>query len=523
MMNVATLPDGAEPKQVLVPVYVPSAAGVNEHNLKREDSSARLSSECIAFGDYLLEPTRRLLTRRGIRVPLGDRAFDILVALVERRGRVVTKQELFAAVWPETTVDESNLRVQIAALRKALRDKGRRSQIIAAVAGRGYVFIGEIAPLRSHQPEPATYVSRVDWSVLPLPLSRIIGRDKVIDAIGRELSGRHLITLAGPGGVGKTTLALATAQRFGRIYNDGVHFFNLAGLDNSMMVVGHLASQLRLQTAGAHALECVVNHFCDKNALLVLDNCEHVIDGASAVAEEVLKWAPWTHVLATSREPLRAMGEWIQRVESLALPPASNMLTAGSAKRSPAIELLAECAAAQDSDFRVTNDNAQQVFELCCKLDGLPLAIELAATRVAQFGLREVVDRLGDRLDLLTRGRRTAEARHQTLRAMINWSYEMLSESERAVWRRLSTFSNSFGIDAAENIGKAGITAPIDIVEIVGTLVAKSMLSADLHRSEVKYRMLESLRLYASEKLIEKGEVECVKIRHATSFPGTPR
>jgi predicted ATPase len=249
--------------------------------------------------------------------------------------------------------------------------------------------------------------------------------------------------------------------------------------------------------------------------LIVFDNCEHVIETVGEITEALLQGAPEVHILATSREPLRAVGEWVQRLGPLAVPPASTKLTAAEALRFPAVQLFAERLLACDASFKITDADAPVVGEICARLDGLPLAIELAATRVPVFGLRGLADRLDDRFSILTKGRRTALPRHQTLGAMIDWSFETLGDDEKTVWRRFAVFRGAFTIEAAGAIGKDRPTENFDVVDILASLVEKSLVTVDSRGGAPRYRLLESLRLYALNKLLESKESECVKRRHA--------
>ncbi|HEY4037775.1 MAG TPA: winged helix-turn-helix domain-containing protein [Burkholderiaceae bacterium] len=484
------------------------------------DHALTARSEAIEFGNFRLVPSSRMLSRNGSAVHLGDRALELLIALIERRGRVVSKKELFEIVWPKVFVEESNLRVNIAALRKALGDGQLGSRFITNIPGRGYAFVADVrqSGVGEEDAAPSSAPAPDSRSELPARLARIVGRNETVTRIAEELSDRRLITITGAGGIGKTAVALAVAEKIAGTYRDGVRILDLATLPSPTLIAPHLASLLRLPTTGVDPLNAVVAHIRTWNLLLIFDNCEHVVEAASAVAVELLTRAAEVHILATSREPLRATGEWVQRLAPLACPPVSKALTLQQALAFPAARLFMDRVLACDGGYRFTDDDAPPIADLCAKLDGLPLAIELAAARVPVFGIRGVVDRLDDRFNILTKGLRTAVPRHQTLSAMIDWSYQALPEHEKTVWRRLSVFAGSFALEAATVIGLSEPTDHLAVIDALDSLVEKSLVTVDALASEARYRMLESLRLYALGKLQEREEVGCVRRRHAEYY-----
>jgi predicted ATPase/DNA-binding winged helix-turn-helix (wHTH) protein len=484
------------------------------------DRASTTRAEVIDFGSFRLSPSTRLLTRNGTPVHLGDRALDILIALVERRGQVVSKKELFEIVWPKTFVEESNLRVNVAVLRKALGEGQPGARFITNIPGRGYAFIAEVQ--RSGVPEadvaPSASSMGDGRSNLPAALNPIVGRDEIVARIAEELPGRRFITITGAGGIGKTAVALAVADRISGTYRDGVRLLDLATLTGASLVVAQLASLLRLPTADAQPLDSVVAHLRTRSLLLVFDNCEHVVDAASAIAEEILKRAAQVHILATSREPLRAAGENVQRLAPLASPPPAKTLTLQQALVFPAARLFVDRVLACDASLMITDDDAPAIAEICSRLDGLPLAIELAAGRASLFGIRGLADRLDDRFSILTKGLRTAVPRHQTLVALIDWSYQTLPADEKTVWRRLSVFNGIFTLEAATAIGSIEAADPLSVIDALDGLVEKSLVAVEVLASETRYRMLESLRLYAFGKLLENEEADCVRRSHAEYY-----
>src|SRR5262249_17432380 len=270
-------------------------------------------------------------------------------------------------------------------------------------------------------------------------------------------------------------------------------------------------STLGVAIQSGNAIPDLIAYLQDKRMLLVLDSCEHVIEAAAALAEQILQNAAAVQILATSREPLRAKGERLHRLSPLELPPNSSELTAAEALAFPSVQLFVERAAANLDGFELSDADAPVVADICGKLEGMPLAIELAATRVDAFGIRQLSVLLDDRIRLLTYGRRTTLPRHRSLAAALDWSYEFLPDDERVVLRRLSVFSSAFTLDSASAVADG----KTDVVEGVASLVAKSLVSADVGGTVVQYRLLDTTRAYATQKLTESGEFEDYVRRHA--------
>ena len=343
----------------------------------------------------------------------------------------------------------------------------------------------------------------------------MIGRAEIVSALMVQLTHRRFITIAGPGGIGKTRVASAVADALAADYRDGVVFVDLAPLNSSHLVAGALASLLGLPGLSDSPLSALTNFLNDKQLLLVLDGCEHVVDAAAAIAEGILRAAPEVHMLATSREPLRAENERVQRLPPLGFPTEWAGLKAAQAMSFPAIQLLAERAGESLDGFELSDADAPYAAKICRQLDGIALAIELAARRIEAFGVRGLADLLDDRLWLLAGGRRTATSRHQTLIATLDWSYSLLTESEQIVLRRLAVFSASFTLDLARRVVVDDEVTESSFVDGVANLVAKSLVSADTNDVVVRYRTLDTTRAYARQRLVENGELDHLARRHA--------
>jgi predicted ATPase/DNA-binding winged helix-turn-helix (wHTH) protein len=464
------------------------------------------------FGGFTLLPVQRLLLDGDEPVRVGGRALDLLIVLVEASGKVVGRDELMVSVWKKVVVDEGSLRVHVAALRRALGDDGDARRYIVNVPGRGYSFVGDVSP--SALAAVTGTLSRPDEGSSPLPplLVNVVGRDDAIREVGCMVAEHRLVTVVGAGGVGKTTVALAAGAQLAIQYRDGARFVNLAPLTDARQVANVWANAIdpSQPVSDERDLGALL---AGRQMLIVLDNCEHVVHAAATVVEAVLASAPGVHILATSREPIRATSEWVIRLPSLELPPASGRLTAEQASAFAAVQLFTQRAAANFAGFTFTDDDVPHVTEICWRLDGIPLAIELAAGRVAQLGLRGLSAGLEDRFAVLTKGLRTALPRQQTLRATINWSYELLSEDQKAVLRRLSIFAGAFSFDSAVAVCEDDLSA--DPCDGIDELVLKSLITVDAGSDIARYRLLEVTRAYALEKLKDEGELVAASRSHA--------
>src|SRR5882757_3808324 len=472
-----------------------------------------LSAIRLRFGPFELNIAERSLGKANQVIPLGGRAYDILIALLESAGEIVPKSELIAKEWPDVTVEEGSLRVHLSALRKALGDGQFGDKYIANVQGRGYSFIAPVTRLPADRDRGS---ASSELSNLPPALGRMVGRSKVVIEIQRLLqTEQRLITILGAGGIGKTTVALSVGHGALADFSGAIFFVDLSTASDNEQVIGAVASAVGLAPQLVDPKEALLNFLRARRALVILDSCEHVIERAAEIANYIFRNAPEIHILATSRETLRVPGERVLRLCPLDCPPEQPRPTASEVLAYPAARLFAERVSARRGSFSLSDDEAPLVAEICRKLDGIALAIELAAGRAAVFGVGNTVARLGSRLDLLKFGRRTANPRHQTLKAMLDWSHDHLSEFERIVLRRVAIFIGHFSLEAACAVAEQGGIYPSEIEGAVENLVDKSLIVAWPSHRGMLYRLLDTTRSYALEKLAASGEHNSIAARHA--------
>jgi predicted ATPase/DNA-binding winged helix-turn-helix (wHTH) protein len=473
-------------------------------------------SPTLAFGPFRLIPARGLLLEGDRPCRLGSRAMEILLALVERAGETVTKQDLVARAWPGVFVDEANLRVHMAALRKVLGDGQHGARYIVNVMGRGYCFVAPVRPAEGPTLAPAAPARPIRHN-LPALLTRVLGRSEVIEAVALQVPARRLVTVTGPGGIGKTTVAVAAAERLLPAYDDGVWFVDLATVMDRQLIPFAMASALGFSVATANSLPSLTDFLRDKRLLLLLDNCEHLVDAIAPLAEAILRSAPRVSILTTSREALRAEGEWVYRLRPIELPPDTQSLSAVEAMQFAAVQLFVERASASLDGFRLTDAEAPIVGEICRRLDGLPLAIELAATRIDMFGLRGLASVLNEHFLLLAQGHRTAQPRQQNLLAALDWSYRLLSPVEQTILCRLAVFRGDFTLDAAIAVAAGDGISVEQIYAGVLTLTTKSLIATDVTGDVPHHyhRLLHITRAYVARLLVESDDHGRVVRRHA--------
>lgn len=474
----------------------------------------QLTRGSVSFGPFCLHGDARLLERDGKPVNLGSRALEILIALVECGGEVVSKRALMARVWDGLTVDEGSLRFQIASLRKALGDGHDGARYITNVPGRGYCFVAPLSIDEASTILPAE-PTRLHRQQVPRPPANMIGREEIADRITANLLTYRFVTIHGAGGIGKTTVATSVAYAEAGKYDNNVVFLDLSPIKDSSLIVGALASALGLQVDSSDPTPAILAMLKDMRALIVLDSCEHVVEQAAALGERIFRDAPTVAILATSREPLRAVGERVIHLSPLDLPPQDEPVLASGLLQFPAARLFVERASAAGLNTELNDGDAAVIAEMCHALDGMPLAIEIAASRAGQHGLAETAQLLDGRFRLRWRGRRSAMPRHQTLYETLDWSFELLSAREKMALQGLSVFPGFFTLDAVQSIMSDGDPEDDVIGEVLEDIVAKSMISVDLCDEVARYRLLDTTRAYAQAKLAEHGCERAVAHRHA--------
>jgi predicted ATPase/DNA-binding winged helix-turn-helix (wHTH) protein len=467
----------------------------------------------LSFGPFELSIGNRLLTNGAKVVPLGARAIDLLIVLVEQANQVVGRRTLIERVWPKQGAEQVSLRVHISALRKALdqSDPGRR--YIANVPGRGYSFVVPVTSLSSPTPGDINPSPRPR---LPARLMRMLGRRDALAAIQMKLNEQKFVTIVGPGGIGKTTVAVAVAHEMSTAFNGRIYFVDLSALGDGSLVAPAVAAVLGVSVQANNIVPALIDRLQERQTLIILDCCEPLIDGVSAMAEELICRVPTLHLLATSREAMRVEGEHVYDLRTLACPPEDSSLSAHDVLQYPAVQLLVDRVRAVRRDFELADADAPIAAGICRRLDGIPLAIELAAGRVDIFGLGKTASLLDDRLNLSWVGRRTALPRHQTLNAALEWSYGLLGEAEKRVLSRLSVFAGGFTFEAAITVAADETIDEASVSDCVWELRSKSMIAA--RGQEGRLRLLDTTLAFASRRLAESDEENHFRRRHALYF-----
>jgi predicted ATPase/DNA-binding winged helix-turn-helix (wHTH) protein len=536
------------------------------------------------FGPYRVDPGQRVLLRAGKVVPLPPKALDLLLALVEQSGRALSKDALLERLWPDTFVEEGVLPKNVSILRKALGG----GAYIETLPKRGYRFAAEVlliedddASLLVRRSSRVRVVRSDDGAAreaprgerptltnLPHQLTSFVGRGQEIADVAQTLGGARLVSLVGPGGIGKTRLALEAARRIVGRYGDGVWLVELAAVTDPAVLERTVTGALGLhEESGRQPLAVLLDHARERTLLLVLDNCEHLVDACAALARALLQTCPNVSVLATSRQALGLAGEVVRHVQPLPVPSATGPLDAGRALACESVALFVDRARLTRPDFGLSDRTTPLATRLCRQLDGIPLAIELAAARLRTLSLEQVVARLDDRFSLLTGGDRTTLARQRTLRAAIDWSYDLLSPEERSVLRRATVFAGGWTLEASEAVwgegggrrkeeggrrkeggGRREETAsgvhpsgvhpdhanrdvsspsllpppssllPSDILDVITRLADKSLIVVDERDGEARYRLLDTIREYAREKLDQSDEGPPAAAAHRAWF-----
>lgn len=482
------------------------------------------AGEFISFGPYRLIPSERILLRDGKVVDVGSRAFDVLIALVECAGEVVGQRELMARAWPNVVVGDGSLRVRIAELRKTLGDGRDGMRYIENVTGRGYCFVAHVErstarPLASTPPPPpSSEPCLVPKHKLPSPLARMVGRDSAVETLSMLLGSRRFVSVVGPGGMGKTTVAISIAHALLDEFGGAVYFVDLGAVTDATLVPSAIAAVLGVFGQTQDPLPGLLAFLAGRRLLLILDNCEHVIDAAASLTERLHREVPQVHILTTSRESLRVEGEHVHLLVPLDYPTVREDLTAAEALATSAVQLFMERAFASGHASDLTDADAPTVAAICSRLDGIALAIELAGSRVGAYGLQGTADLLNNRFKLLWQGRRSAPPRHQTLAAMLDWSFNLLSARDRRVFGRLSTFVGLFTLEAALAVAGDDQTDAMEVADAIASLIDKSLVWVVLINGAAHHRLLDPTLAYAAEKLARTAEADAVAKRHALYY-----
>lgn len=498
-------------------VSVQNAGAGTAHHLAggaQTQLAERASSEIVVFGAFTLVPSKRIFRSGEAEVPLGDRAFDLLALLVRRAGEVVSKREILEHVWSGVFVDEANLRAQIAHLRTALGDDPDRPAQILNVRGRGYVFTAEVERPPAAMSESSSDRISLRQRRLLRRCQRLLGREQALDQLVGLAETCQLTTIVGPGGLGKTALAAEIAYRLSPIFRDDVRFIELGPIAAEDLVLPSIASALGYSIPVHDPLAGLVTHIGNRKVLLILDCCEHVLDEVCGVTTVLLRRNPGLRILATSREALRAEAEHVYLLQPLDTPVSKEGLSAEEASAASSVQLFMERATSRGYIGELHDTNALTLAEICRHLDGNPLAIEMAASRLATYGFTGLLGALSGRAMLAWPGRRD-DARHQSLEATLDWSFHLLSPQEQRVLMRLSILNGYFDMTAARAVACLDGDDDWAVVAAVESLVDKSLLAMSTSEGHHSFRMLDVTRLYSGMKLADGAEARTVAMRHA--------
>lgn len=477
------------------------------------DKSHESTTTHYVFGPFCVVPAKRLLEKHGAPVEIGGRALDLLIALLMRPGRVLTKSDLIKQVWPDIIVEEGSLRFHMTALRRILGDGDTQARYIATQVGVGYAFVAPLEVRLSGSQQADIAAEATDGAPVQTPCdlpprAKLFGREIDLQLVVDHMLQPKLFTIVGPGGVGKTSLAIEVAHRISAQSYQTARFVDLAQVEDQSLVLSALARSLEIPVQAEDSLYVLLAHLRTQKVLLILDNCEHLIDAVSAIVEQISDAAPNVGVLATSREPLRARGEYVHWLNPLEFPREPKHLSIQQLLGYSAIRLFFERASSANTALVLDDADAQLIADMCQRLEGMALPIELAAMRVASHGLTSTHALLGKRFSLGWSGRRTALPRHQTLRAMLNWSYDLLSPLQCLALERLSVFVGPFSQEAASQVIADSQIDTGAAAAILDELVCKGLVTLDHTDLRWTYRLLEMTRAYTREKLASRGEAE---------------
>jgi predicted ATPase/DNA-binding winged helix-turn-helix (wHTH) protein len=469
------------------------------------------------FGAFILNSDERRLYRDGLPAPLGPTAVSVLSALVQKAGTVVSKDDLISHVWGNAVVGDSRLHVHIHELRKVVGD-----DFIVTKPGQGYRFTAPVhrqsrLPQLAGKDDSARLAEVRPQGVqgLSLVLEHLIGRTDEVRLVSEHVHNYGLTTLTGPGGVGKTSLALHVAAVSASYFPDGVWLVELASLNESAHVAGAVATALGIKLGQSRApLETLARQLSNKDMLLVLDNCEHVLSTAAVLCETLLAATRNLAVLATSREPLSCSGERVFKVPPLAVPD-DRTASSSAIRDTPSVKLFVEGAKKADTDFQINDVSISLIAKICRHVDGLPLAIEMVSRSAGILGLDTLAAKLNGSQQTWLRARSTAPLRHSTLRSTLEWSHDLLSVHERVVFRRLGVFADTFKMEAAQAVCSDEKISGEEVFELVANLARKSLVVVIGDSQQRNYRLLETTRAFAREKLMEAEDRRYVRERHA--------
>ena len=472
------------------------------------------------FGSFVVWETQRRLERSGQPVRLGPRSFDLLLQLVKRTGELVSKDDLLSAVWAGVVVEEASVRVHMSLLRKALGEPGEGDDCkewITNVPLRGYRFNGRaarelISPSMETRHRPAATPTK-----LPVRLTELVGRKADVEGVLASLDTHRLVTIVGPGGIGKTSIAIRAAELWHPKPDAQVAFVDLSPLISPDHVLGTLARSLGVAADLPDPVQSITQNLAGLDVLLLIDNCEHVMDPLALPITRLLAALPGLRILATSRETLSVAGEYVFRLSALAVPDADHV-TLAQALRWPSVELLIERAKAAGAGAFGDSD-APLLARIARQLDGIPLAIELVAARLGVQSTSDLALRLDDHMRVLAIGNRAALARHRSLAAALDWSIALLDEEELRVFRRLSVFRGRFDVESALGVG-AGDMDPDVAFDALISLANKSLVSFDSNDSIAPYRLLDTTRSYAASLLAQSNDRPALLRRHAMFMLG---
>ncbi|MDH2434069.1 winged helix-turn-helix domain-containing protein [Pokkaliibacter sp. MBI-7] len=476
------------------------------------------SEQTFCFDAFTFHIQRRLVTEQGQPVRLGSRALDILQLLLENAGKVVSKEQLIAYVWPHSIVEDINLRVHIAALRRALHDGEDGRRYIITVPQRGYSFVA--AGVR--QAEAAGHPSGTDPEQtliaaptathsysLPVSAAAIEGRDELVEELVQRLLSHRLVTLTGPGGVGKSCTALQVAERVRGVYQQQICMIDFSAGQDPVAVATLLSRQLGLEISGHPHAER------QQPRLLIFDNCDSQLNTCADMAESLLKSVSQLSILVTSCEALRIEGEYVQVLQPLPYPSLAKDQQPERLLSFPSVRLLLKRIQARQQDFTLSAANAPLLCDICRRLDGMPLALELAAFHSEAYGVQGLCQLLDEHFAFLRLERRAASGRHQSLQAVVRSGYDNLTELERVCFKRLGVLRTVFTLNVALKVLGSRQLSDACIVEALTGLVAKSMVQVDALGGIARYRLLHATRAFALELLQQTGELAAMQRRYA--------